>query len=181
MNRFVHALYPNQAAADAAVNVLMEAHVAPDEVRVLVREGEQVRRRRVGYDMRVGKGALAGAAIGVAVGAIMGAIGWPDLLAAAPTGGTLQGAVFGTLFGLFVGAIRGRGWWDRTAEVSPAEDDSGIMIGVSTSPERAGDICAALVEAGGHEVVVTDRSPMSAAQAELGRGGVTGAPPGCCA
>jgi hypothetical protein len=147
MERFVHALFPNQEAAARAVDALVNANFSPGEVAALVADHrhhvhELVPQRKT----PVRAGALVGVVVGAAGGALtLAGLGWVSLTSPAQA---LQAAATGGAVGLFAGALAGLGYWRHAIDFpEDAFRNGAVLVGVATHTgriERARSVlCAA--------------------------------------
>src|SRR5690606_8319915 len=103
----------------AAVQRLIEEQFPPDEIRVLMRRGEEepeevIMERKT----LVPQGAAIGAGVGaVGAAAAVLAAGGGALVAAGTVAGLLQASGMGAALGGIAGAMGGLGWWGDEAEV----------------------------------------------------------------
>jgi hypothetical protein len=153
----VTAIYKAREEAQLAIDALVDAGVASDDVSVLVVEGGELHEVAMQHKTLVPEGAAAGSAAGAAVGLALVAVGWlPGLLAVGPALAALQGIAGGAAAGTLVGALAGLGWWKSEADIPREEIESGgILGGAAITEERVGTILDALKSAGARRVDVT--------------------------
>lgn len=154
----VTAICSDRDAAQQAVEALVDAGVASEDVSVLVVDHGEVREAPMQHKTLVPQGAAAGSATGAALGLVFVAVGWlPGLLAVGPALAALQGVASGAAAGTLMGALAGLGWWKSEADIPAAEIESGgILVGASIADERVGSIVAALESAGARRIDVAD-------------------------
>lgn len=132
---FVYAIFWDEADASVAVQHLLDAHFAPEDISVLLRHEKAVEESGLEFKTGISRGALLGAALGTIGGAVaIPAAGW---LAVGPLLAALEGAYLGGATGLLAGALGGLGFWqDEIGHAHEADLHRGaVLIGV-TAPGR---------------------------------------------
>ena len=148
---FVYGVFWDEAGAADAVERLVNAHFAGDDISVLMHEGPK------GEELPVEEktGAARGAVIGATLGAIGGALLAPGagLMAAGPLLAALRGAIVGGAAGVGFGAVGGLGYWHDEVDFMHHHLRRGVVIvGVETIPERQMSVEEALRAAGAKDV-----------------------------
>lgn len=161
MAHLVTALFPDRAAAELAVDRLVDSGFSRDDVSVLMSDATRGREFGVTTDSKAPEGAATGAAIGGVLGAVaagliaIGVIAAPGigLVAAGPIIAALAGAGAGGTAGGLIGALAGAGIPEHEAKFySDAVAGGGILVGVYTHDDRATIAHDVLVESGGESV-----------------------------
>lgn len=152
----VTAICSEREAAQKAIEALVDAGVASEDVSVLVVDDGEVSEAPMQHKTLVPQGAAAGSAAGAVVGLASVAAGWlPGLLAVGPALAALQGLASGAAAGTLMGALAGLGWWKSEADIPAEEIESGgILVGASIADERVGPILDALKSAGARRIDV---------------------------
>ena len=106
---FVYALFWDEETASLAVQGLLDAHFAPEDISVLLRHEATVEESELEFKTGISRGALLGAALGAVGGAIaIPVTGW---LAVGPLLAALEGAYLGGASGGLAGALGGPYVW----------------------------------------------------------------------
>jgi hypothetical protein len=161
MAGLVTGLYENRAAAEAAVEQLLDAGFSRDDISVLMSDATRGREFGVAPSTKAPEGATAGAAIGGALGAIAagliaaGIVAVPalGLAAAGPIIAALAGAGAGGAAGGVVGALVGAGIPEHEATFFDEEIKAGnILVGVYAHNDRKKRAHEILEQVGGKSV-----------------------------
>ncbi len=148
---FVYGVFWDEAGATDAVERLVNADFAGDDISVLMHEGPEVEELPVEEKT----GAARGAVIGAALGAIGGALLVPGagLMAAGPLLAAVQGAIAGGAAGAGFGAVGGLGYWHDEVDFMHHHLRRGVVIvGVETIPARQLSVEEALRAAGAKDI-----------------------------
>ena len=165
---FVHAAYASDEQAQVALQALLEAHVRPRDVHMVMHDGANIERVPVRYRTSTRKSAAIFGAIGAAMGAIVGASGLLSLLSSRVTLGAFEGLLAGAGLGVFLGFVRGVGWWRQEAQLPHHVPVRGaVLVGVSISPKRVKVVRPILEKTGGTEIEVSDHSTVERARQEV--------------
>jgi heat induced stress protein YflT len=156
-NTAAFGIYPNNAAAEAAVDQLVAAGFSNQDVSVLMADRQGSKDFATEKNTKVPEGATTGAGVGGAVGGTLGLLagigalaipGVGPLIAAGPIMGALAGLGVGGTVGGLVGALVGLGIPEYEAKRYEGRvKDGGILLSVhcdsSNEVSRAKDILKA--------------------------------------
>ncbi|TPV96049.1 MAG: hypothetical protein B7733_06705 [Myxococcales bacterium FL481] len=134
---FVYALFWDEQTASSAVQGLLDARFAAEDISVLLRHEAAVEASELEFKTGVSRGALVGAALGAIGGAIaIPAAGW---LAVGPLLAALEGAYLGGAGGTLAGALGGLGFWEDVISHAHEADlhKGAVLIGVTTASREA--------------------------------------------
>lgn len=144
---FVYGVFWDEASAADAVERLVNADFAGDDISVLMHEGPEVEELPVEEKTGAARGALIGAALGAIGGALLAP--GAGLMAAGPLLAALRGAIAGGAAGVGFGAVGGLGYWHDEVDFMHHHMRRGVVIvGVETIPERQISVEEALRAAG---------------------------------
>ena len=163
MQELVHAIYHDHEPAAAAVQALLELHIDPANICVLMKEGPDVQSYPVEHRTR----AARRGAIGAALGAVGGAIMAPGLglLAAGPVLAAIEGAISGGAVGGAFGTLSGLSVWRDVPELPHHIQSGGILIGAALGGNQTESaVMEALRQTGGDHI---SASTLEAAEEEL--------------
>jgi hypothetical protein len=150
--RHVTGIFSDPDAAQRAIDGLLERSFRPDEIGVLVREGDDLDEAGVRHRTGVPTGAAAGGTLGAALGAVgatlvslgtVPALGL-GLAAAGPLGAAASGALAGAAGGGLFGTLAGLGYWSAEADLPEALRRGAVVVSVPATEARAEDARAAL-------------------------------------
>lgn len=148
----VTGIFSDPEAARSAIDALLDQSFRPDEIGVLVREGDDLDKAGVEHRTAVPTGAAAGGTLGAALGAVgatlvsigtVPAIGL-GLAAAGPLGAAASGALAGAAGGGLFGTLAGLGYWSAEADLPEALRRGAVLVSVPATGPRAADARSAL-------------------------------------
>ncbi len=153
MSKSAYAIFRDAAAAQRAVDALLESHFDAHEIRVLTRVDQHV--ERLSVTLRTGSrrtiptgvilGGLAGAVLFPAAGALTLGL-WVELVV---------GVAVGAAIGYFLGVLGGIGFWSERIEVPGAgEWHHAVLVGVETSSSTRLHVARRAFEAAGASQVI---------------------------
>jgi hypothetical protein len=161
MAHLVTALFESRAVAETAVDRLIDAGFARDDISVLMSDATRGREFVVAAESKAPEGAATGGALGGVLGAIaagliaVGVIAAPGigLVAAGPIIAALAGAGAGGAAGGLIGALVGAGIPEHEAKFfSERLTEGGILVGVYTHDDRVAAAKEVIVASGGTSV-----------------------------
>jgi hypothetical protein len=161
MAHLVTALFEHRAAAETAVDRLIDAGFSREDISVLMSDATRGREFAIQAESKAPEGAATGAAVGGVLGAIaaglvaIGVIAVPGigLVAAGPILAALAGAGAGGAAGGLIGALVGAGIPEHEAKFfSERLEQGGILVGVYTHNDRVGVAREVLSASGGASV-----------------------------
>lgn len=142
--------FEDEAAANKAVQVILNHHFNPTQISVLVYENGESHEVPVEHHTGVSRGAAIGAALGAVLGTLV--MGPVALVAIGPALVLLEAAAAGAAAGTLTGALGGLGFWEESANLQ-AEDLTNGAIWVAIDTDTALDEAeAALRDAGARRV-----------------------------
>lgn len=161
MSTLVSGLFMTRRAADDAVQDLLQAGYASDDISVLMSETTRGREFGLEESSKAPEGAATGATVGGVLGAIAaglvaaGVLVIPgvNLVAAGPVLVGLAGLGAGAAAGGLTGALIGLGLPEHEAKFYKEEiERGGILVGVYSHEDRAKEARRILDEAGAEKV-----------------------------
>ena len=161
MAHLVTGLFGTRAAAELAVDQLINAGYSRDDISVLMSDATRGREFAITEDSKAPEGAAAGAAVGGVLGAIaaglisIGIIALPGigLVAAGPIIAALAGAGAGGAAGGLLGALVGAGIPEHEAQLYSEEvEKGGILVGVYAHDDRVAAAKEIFTSAGAESV-----------------------------
>ena len=123
---FVYGVFWDEASAADAVERLVNADFAGDDISVLMHEGPEVEELPVEEKTGAARGALIGAALGAIGGALLAP--GAGLMAAGPLLAALRGAIAGGAAGVGFGAVGGLGYWHDEVDFMHHHMRRGVVI-----------------------------------------------------
>ena len=145
MSKLITGIFTSRSRAEQAVDELMRAGFAPEDVSLLMSESTRGREFAVKRSTKAPEGAATGAAIGGVLGAVaaglaaVGTIAVPGLalVAAGPLVAALAGLGAGAAAGGLTGALLGLGIPEHEAKFYANEiERGGILVGVYSHKDR---------------------------------------------
>lgn len=135
---FVHAVYRDPNHASRAVDALVAAGFAAQDISALLCRGEQIEDLPVAQSTGIPVGAALGGLTGGLIGALVMGLGFSaggDVLEQAA-----RGWVAGAAFGLLIGVLGGLGYWRITLKIPKRAFREGtrILLGVAVNEGRVG-------------------------------------------
>jgi hypothetical protein len=132
---FVYGFFKDEKSAAKAVDQLVNAHFAGDDISALMHEGPEVEELPVEGKIGATRGALLGAALGAIGGALLApGVG---LLAGGPLLAALEAAIAGGAAGAGFGSFGGLNYWhDEIDFVHHHLTRGAVIVGVETIPQR---------------------------------------------
>jgi len=165
MSTMVMGTFQNDDRVHDVVDALLDRHVRPDEIGVVVAKPGARHPVRVRFRSGLARGAATGALGGGLLGAggallvATGAVVAPGigLAEAGPLMALLQGALAGSGVGGLVGFLAGLTWWQDDPALE-AEDtaDGRVWVGVTTTEDARVEALREAFEAVGAAVTVCD-------------------------
>lgn len=161
MSNLVTGIFHSRAAAEEAVDELVDGGYARDDISLLMSETTRGREFAVKPATKAPEGAVTGATVGGVVGAVAaglvaaGVLVIPgvNLLAAGPVLAALAGLGAGAAAGGITGALVGLGVPEHEARFYKEQiEKGGILIGVYVHDDRAKDARRILDDAGAEKV-----------------------------
>jgi hypothetical protein len=161
VSKLVTAIFNSRTAAEMAVDELIRAGFAPEDVSLLMSESTRGREFVMKKNSKVPEGAAAGMTLGGVLGAVaaglaaIGTIAIPGLalVAAGPLVAALAGLGAGAAAGGLTGALIGLGIPEHEAKFYDKEiEKGGILVGVYAHDDRQ-KIARDVLEAAGAEKV----------------------------
>ena len=132
---FVHAVFNTEKSCATAVQALVGANFAADQISALRVNRNGVEELELEHSTSVPKGAVLGALVGFAGGAVVLASG---LVAGGPAYLALESVLAGGALGAVAGALGGLGFWKEKFRFSVASFENGaVLVGVCA---EVGDI-----------------------------------------
>jgi hypothetical protein len=161
MSKLITGIFTSRSRAEQAVDELMRAGFAPEDVSLLMSESTRGREFAVKRSTKAPEGAATGAAIGGVLGAVaaglaaVGTIAVPGLalVAAGPVVAALAGLGAGAAAGGLTGALLGLGIPEHEAKFYANEiERGGILVGVYAHSDRV-DTARDILNAAGADKV----------------------------
>lgn len=170
MSTMVMGLFNNQAAADVAVNVLLQQGYENSDLSVVTTTNTQTTSATTATDTddNIAEGAMTGATTGGIAGLLLGiaALSIPGLgalfiggpLAAAlglsgAAASAVSGAVTGALAGGLVGSLVGLGVPEKTAQVyENSIKEGGVLVAVETGDDKVSQVQTILTDHGASDI-----------------------------
>jgi hypothetical protein len=161
VSKLVTAIFHSRSAAEAAVDELIRAGFAPEDISLLMSESTRGREFVVKKTSKVPEGAAAGMTVGGVIGAVaaglaaVGTLAIPGLalVAAGPLVAALAGLGAGAAAGGLTGALIGLGIPEHEAKFYDKEiEKGGILVGVYAHDDR-NKVARDILEAAGAEKV----------------------------
>jgi hypothetical protein len=148
-------MFKDKAAAERAVQGLIDAEFATERIGALMLNDEGVAELPMRHKTGIGPGTALGALLGTAIGLALPGIG---LIAAGPAWGALGTAAWGGATGALAGIVGGMGLWkDEFDFPREAFERGGVLVGVIVGEGRAEAAKDALSAAGASEVKIATR------------------------
>jgi hypothetical protein len=152
---FAHAMFKDKAAAERAVQALINAEFPTERIGALMLQDGEVSELPMRHKTGIGPGTALGALLGTAVGLALPGLG---LVAAGPAWGALGTAAWGGATGALAGIVGGLGLWkDEYDFPREAFERGGVLVGTLIAQERIEAAKAALAEAGAQDIKITTR------------------------
>ena len=150
-NVFIYGVFGNEEAASEAVQHLVDADFPSDDVRAIMRKGDQSEELRVEGRTSTARGIAVGAVVGVIGGAVVAVS--TDLVTPATWLAAIKGAVLGGAVGTAVGALTGLTFWREEVDFLHRHLKQGaVIVGVETIAGRQASAEEALRAAGARDV-----------------------------
>lgn len=154
--RQVAGLFRDIAAAERAVEELIERRFSSDEIGILVADGKDVEPASLEHQSGVGPGAATGGSLGGVLGALGGVLvsigtlpaGGLGLAAAGPIAAAAGGAVAGTAGGGLLGALAGLGFWTDSPDLPEDLGRGAVLVSAPAAGDRVGLARQVLEDAG---------------------------------
>lgn len=158
---FVYGVFRDEQAASDAVQHLIDADFPSDDVRAMMRKGEQSEELSVAGKPSVARGVAVGLILGVMGGAVVavsaGSLASEAWLAA------IKGAVLGGAIGTAIGALTGLTFWREEVDFLHRRLRQGdVIVGVETIAGRRASAEEALRAAGARNVDARQGLPVVA-------------------
>jgi len=161
-------VFDDRGAAEQAVDALLRAGFAHDQVGFVIRGTDAVRGGMIVDTLgtKDGKGAAAGALTGGMIGGVLAAAvsllipGVGPIVAGGVLAAFFGGAIAGTAVGGILGAMAGLGVSEEEAKFYEKEFNEGRAIVAVKAEDRNAQATQILVEYGGKHVHTEPRSPV---------------------
>jgi hypothetical protein len=169
---FAYAYFPDERAATAAVQRLLDAGFDSEHIGVIMRHASDTKEVPPEHKTGIRPGAVLGSVLGAAAGAA--ALPAAGVIALGGAFAALGGAAVGSAGGTLAGVLGGLGVWkDELAVPHSAFEHGGVLVGATTSGERVDAARSALQAAGASE---TKLATQAEAQQDLNARGIDEAP-----
>jgi hypothetical protein len=161
VSTLVTAVYADPETARRAVEALIEAHINPREISVVMADRSGRHAIPIEHDTGVAEGLTIGGTLGAALGATAGALlatgilAAPGIrvLAAGPLLAALRSAIAGMSAGGLVGALGGLGFWKDEADLhAEAVREGAVLLAVRADGERTQQLRELFRESGATRV-----------------------------
>lgn len=150
---YVNANYSTMREADEAIRALLDLHVVPRDLRVMIPKGVKRKALPLRHATHVAGNTVAGGIIGVLAGAAVVASGLMGVDSSQLADVAVRGAMMGGAVGVLGGALRGLGRLDvRPKSDSESEEVRTVNVGVLTLPAHVDEVEETLRQAGGVEI-----------------------------
>ncbi|MGD8606725.1 MAG: hypothetical protein PVH21_05490 [Myxococcales bacterium] len=151
MNVFIYGVFANEEAASNALQHLVDSDFPSEDVRAIMRKGDQSEELKVEGRTSTGRGIAVGAVLGVIGGALV-AVG-TDLVTSVAWLAAIKGAIVGGAIGTAIGALTGLTFWREEVDFLHRHLKQGsVIVGVETNAGRQSSADEALRAAGAEEV-----------------------------
>jgi len=148
---FVYGVFGNEEAASDAVQHLVDADFPSDDVRAIMRQGDQSEELRVEGRTSTARGIAVGAVLGVIGGAVVAVS--TDLVTSATWLAAIKGAALGGAVGTVIGALTGLTFWRSEVDFLHRHLKQGaVIVGVETIAGRQTSAEEALRAAGARDI-----------------------------
>ena len=148
---FIYGVFEEEEAASDAVQRLVDADFPSEDIRAIMKQGDQVEELSVEGKTSTGRGLVIGGVLGVLVGALLAVT--TDMVSAEPWIAAIKGAVVGGAIGIAVGALSGLAFWrDEVDFLHRRLKQGAVLVGVETNPGRRASVEEALRASGAKEV-----------------------------
>jgi hypothetical protein len=153
---FAYAYFGDEQAAAAAVQRLLDADFASEDIGVIMRNESDTEAVPLEHKTAMRPGALMGSVLGAAAGAV--ALPATGVIALGGAFAALGGAAVGGAGGTLAGALGGLGFWkDKMAVPHSAFEQGGVLVGALAPAERSVRARDALQAAGASETRLATR------------------------
>lgn len=153
---FIYGVFANEEAASDALRQLVDSDFPSEDVRAIMRQGDQSEELTVESKTSTGRGIAVGAVLGIIGGAIVAVV--TDLVTSVAWLAAIKGAIVGGAIGTAIGALTGLTFWREEVDFLHRHLKQGsVIVGVETNAGRRSSAEEALRAAGAEEVQSTKR------------------------
>ena len=164
---FAHAMFRDKPAAERAVQRLIDAEFATEQIGALMLAEDEVSELPMRHKTGIGPGTALGVLLGTAVGLALPGLG---VIAVGPAWGLLGTAAWGGATGALAGIVGGMGLWkDEYDFPREAFERGGVLVGVMVTEGRVEAAKAALTQADAHDIRVSTRQEAETQLREQGK------------